>query len=130
MSVHQVMIATFGDWLRHRRELSEMRKLDRAEFNRIAADLQVAPDDLDAMVQQGPHAADELPLMLKALGIEEARLARTEPRLLRDMERVCALCCEKARCHRELAAGTAAAHHQEFCLNAPTIGELDPQATS
>src|SRR5436305_8645531 len=84
-----MLIDVFADWLKHRRELSEIRQMDRTDFDRIASDLRVSPGDLDTLVRQGPHAADELPKLLKALGIDEAALARTEPMVLRDMERVC-----------------------------------------
>jgi hypothetical protein len=126
----QFLISTFADWLKHRRELSEIRQMDRADFERIAEDLRVSPAELDEMVRHGPHAADELPVMLKALGIDEHRLARTEPMLLRDMERVCALCRDKAKCDRDLIAGTAAAHYEDYCLNAPTIDQLDKTVTT
>ena len=98
----QFLIDTFAQWLRHRRELSELRQLDRDDFERIAMDLQVTPADLDELIRHGEHAADELPRMLKALGIDEAALSRTEPLVLRDMERVCAMCKDKIRCHRDL----------------------------
>ncbi len=118
------LIDTFAAWLKHRRELNEMRQMDRTDFDRIANDLRVSATDLDAMVHLGPHAADELPQMLKALGIDEAALARAQPLVLRDMERVCARCRDKARCHRELADGTAPEHYKDYCLNAPTIETL------
>jgi uncharacterized protein YjiS (DUF1127 family) len=126
----EFLIDTFAAWLKHRRELNELHHMDRGDIDRIASDLRVTPDDLDELVRQGPHAADELPKMLKALGIDEAALARTQPLVLRDMERVCALCLHKRRCDRDLAAGTAAAHYEEYCLNAPTIDQLEPAATA
>ena len=125
----ELLINTFGDWLKHRRELSEIRQMDRSDFDRIASDLRVSPTDLDELVRQGPHAADELPKLLKALGIDEADLARTQPLVLRDMERVCALCHNKRQCDRDLAAGTSAEHYEGYCLNAPTI-ELLSQPVS
>lgn len=124
----QLLIDTFADWLKHRRELSELRQMDRADFDRIADDLLVSPGELDQLVRHGPHAADELPLMLKALGIDARKLARIEPMLLRDMERVCAMCNQKTRCDRDLIAGTAADHYEGYCLNAPTINRLDKTA--
>lgn len=125
----QLLIDTFADWLKHRRELNELRQMDRTDFDRIAEDLRVSPNDLDELVRRGPHAADELPVMLRALGIDADKLARTEPMLLRDMERVCALCSHKAQCDRDLIAGTAAEHYEGYCLNAPTIDRLDKTAT-
>jgi uncharacterized protein YjiS (DUF1127 family) len=125
----QLLIGTFADWLRHRRELSELRQMDRADFDRIADDLLISPGDLDELVRRGPHAADELPAMLRALGIDAHKLARTEPMLLRDMERVCAMCKQKTRCDRDLIAGTAAEHYEGYCLNAAAIDRLDSTAT-
>jgi len=123
----EMLIDIFGDWLKHRRELSEIRQMDRADFERIASELRVSPGELDTLVRQGPHAADELPKLLKALGIDQTDLARTEPMVLRDMERVCALCHDKRQCDRDLAAGTSAEHYAGYCLNATTINALARQ---
>lgn len=123
-TVVEQLTHTFGDWLKHRQELNEMRQLDTAEFDRIASDLRVSPADLNELVRQGPHAADELPKLLEALGIDQNDLARIEPMVLHDMERVCALCAHKRECDRDLAAGTSAEHYKGYCLNAPTIEQL------
>jgi transcriptional regulator with XRE-family HTH domain len=126
----ELLINVFGDWLKHRRELKEMREMDAANFGHIASELRMSPAELQALVHRGSHAADELPKMLKALGIDQEALLRTEPLVLRDMERVCALCNHKHQCDRELAAGTAPAHYEEFCNNASTIDGLGPRAQS
>ena len=118
------LIGGFADWLKHHRELDEIRRIDGVEFDRIAADLGIAPGELDQLVRCDPHASEELPLLLKALGIDEAKLDRTEPLALRDMLRVCALCTHKIECDRDLAAGSAAEHYQSYCPNAPSIAEL------
>lgn len=124
------VIDTFGEWLKHRRELKEMREIDAANFSQIASDLRMSSSDLEALVRHGPHAADELPKMLAALGIDQDDLARAEPLVLRDMERVCSLCSHKRQCDRDLIAGTAAAHYQEYCGNAGTIDGLGQRAGS
>jgi transcriptional regulator with XRE-family HTH domain len=126
--VVEMLTSTFSDWLKHRRELNEMRQLDTSEFDRIASELRVSPGDLNELVRQGPHAADELPKMLKVLGIDEEALTRSQPLVLRDMERVCALCHHKAQCDRDLADGTAAEHYEGYCPNAPTIDVLGQPA--
>ena len=118
------VVDIFGEWLKHRRGLREMREMDAANLGQIASELRMTSADLEALVRQGPHAADELPMMLTALGVDQEALARTEPLVLRDMERVCSLCNHKRQCDRDLAAGTAAAHYEEYCGNAPTIDGL------
>jgi hypothetical protein len=129
LSVVERLTRTFGDWLKHRQELSEIRQLNTAEFDRIANELLVSPADLNELVRQGPHAADELSQLLKALGINEEELARVEPMVLHDMERVCALCQDKRECDRDLAAGTSSEHYQGYCPNAPTIAQLGETTT-
>ena len=42
-SVVERLTHAFGDWLKHRQELNEMRQLNTAEFDRIAGDLRVSP---------------------------------------------------------------------------------------
>ena len=118
------LMNTFSDWFKHRRELSEMRQLNVTEFDRIANDLRLSPADLDELVRHGPHAADELPRLLEALGTSAQDLARIEPMVVHDMERVCALCAHKRQCERDLASGTSAERYPEYCLNAPTIADL------
>jgi hypothetical protein len=117
-------INLFGDWLKHRQELRELREMNCSDFARIAHELCVTPAELDMCIRQGPHASDQLPRLLKSLGIDEATLSRTQPLLQRDMVRVCASCQQKARCDHDLDAGTAAADHEEYCPNAPTIAGL------
>src|SRR5258708_6502812 len=90
--VVSLVVDIFGEWLKHRRELKEMREMDAANFSRIAGELRMSSADLEALVRQGPHAADELPKMLQSLGHDPDDLARTEPLVLPDMERVCSLC--------------------------------------
>ncbi len=120
----QGLIECFGDWLKHHRELSEMRRLDRTDFDRIASDLRIVPDDLEELVRHGHHAADELPKMLEQLGIDAERLEQAQPLLLRDMERVCSLCHQKGQCDRDLANGTAAENYYDYCDNASTLESL------
>ena len=122
-------INVFGDWLKHRQEMRELRDMNSGDFVRIARDLCVSPAELDAVVRQGPHASDELPRLLKSLGIDEASLSRTQPVLQRDMVRVCASCRQKARCNYDLDEGTSAQHYEEYCPNALAIEELDQKAS-
>lgn len=117
------VIDLFADWLKQRRELSELREFaaDPGELERVARELKVTPADLERLVRQGAQSANALAYTLTALGIDETALWRAQPALLRDMERVCSFCTHKRRCHEELAAGTAAANYVEYCENAETM---------
>ena len=123
--VVDMLIDMFGNWLRARRDVSELREIDSGEFARIAHELGLSPDNLDAFVRKGPHAADELPQLLEALGIDRNAIARTQPLVLRDMERVCSLCAHKRQCDHDLAAGSSPQHYGEYCCNSQTIDGLE-----
>src|SRR5690348_8974024 len=119
-----MLIETFASWLKRRRELNEMHQMDRSGFDAIAGDLRVSSGELDTLVQEAPHAADELSFLLRALGIDEASLVRTAPLVLRDLQRVCTLCHHKRQCDRDLIAGTSAEHYRGYCPTGPMIDVL------
>jgi hypothetical protein len=122
--VVESVIDIFARWLKHWREIAESCGCDSEEYARIARDLNVSPGELDSLVRRGSHAADELPKMLAALHIDRKAVARVEPMVMRDLERVCSLCEQKRRCDHELAATTAAAHYADYCPNASTLKTL------
>jgi hypothetical protein len=45
--------------------------------------------------------------------------------VMRDMERVCAVCPAAARCGRDLRVGHARWTYREYCANSPTIEALE-----
>ena len=71
-----------------------------------------------------PNRADQMPRLLEALGISALDVARVEPIVGANLERVCALCESKRECNRDLASGASPEHYQEYCLNAPRIAQL------
>jgi hemerythrin-like domain-containing protein len=83
------IINLFGDWLKQRRALNELKEfaIGPGELERVARELNVTPTDLEMPMRQGSQSANELSYMLTALGIDEARLWRAEPALLRDIDR-------------------------------------------
>jgi len=89
-----------------------------------------AQSSLRITINTFADAADELPLLLKALGIDEAALERTHLLVLRDMARVCTLCRHKARCDMDLADGTSAEYFSSYCPNEPTIKQLERTAAA
>ena len=61
---------------------------------------------------------------LRALGVDAKKLAKDDPVVMRDLQRLCISCGDKSRCRHELEAGTAASHYHEFCPNAVTFDAL------
>ena len=122
--VVESLIDLFARWLQHRRDIADRCACDATEYALIARDLGLSPSELDQLVRRGPRAADELPKMMAVLGLDAKAIARAQPLVVRDLQRVCALCEQKKQCDRDLAAGTAAQHYKEYCLNASTFASL------
>jgi hypothetical protein len=89
------LIERLGDWLIQRRQLNELGALDSGEFRRMAHELGLAPSDLDTIVRKGVNGAEELPQMLRALGFDEAAIARIQPPDMMEMRHACASCAHK-----------------------------------
>jgi len=90
----------------------------------IARDIGVSPEELRFAASKGPHAADELPKLLRALGVDPQKLASDDPAIMRSLERICISCGHKNQCQHDLAAGTAASHYRDYCPNAMSLDAL------
>ena len=53
-----------------------------------------------------------------------AQLARGEPQVLRDLERVCTLCGKKRKCEHDLMIHPSHPAWTQYCPNAPTLSAL------
>jgi hypothetical protein len=76
------------------------------------------------LAAKGSGSADILKKMLIALSVDPQALAKADPAVMRDLQRLCILCSHKGRRRHELARGTAAEHFREFCPNAYTLDAL------
>jgi len=121
------MFQTLADWLKRRRERAELDALDADERNRVAHDLGVSTAELDFLVQES-HDPIQLPRMLAALGIDEARLLHAQPAMMRDMQRVCSLCGLADACSHMITDGVAGQTYPVFCPNADTLKALAAKA--
>ena len=123
----EAALDTVADWVnrfRHHTGQSALGQCDPREVGRIAADLGIGATELRNLAEAKPGSADLLKGMLPALGIDPARLAETDPLVMRDLQRLCVTCRNKNRCRRELDDFSASEHYHEFCPNAVTLDAL------
>jgi hypothetical protein len=106
------------------RELREIELMGDEGVKAIARDCGIEPRSLAELIRLGPNAADELPLLMKALNIDPDAVHFEEPSLYRNLRQSCALCVEKDACQHALKDGTASEEYQHFCHNADTLSEL------
>jgi hypothetical protein len=120
--------AAIANWVKQYRRAvglrGELADCPPEEVARMARDIGVSPQELKLFVNKGPQAADELPRLLLALGVDPQKLAANDPDAMRDLQRLCITCGEKNQCRHDLAAGTAAAHYRDYCPNAISIAAL------
>ena len=90
----------------------------------IARDIGMSPNELIYVANKGPHAADELPRLLRALGVDPQKLKTIDPALRRSLQRICISCSNKNQCQHNLAMGTASDNYRDYCPNAMSLDEL------
>lgn len=126
------VVNAIADWVNKYRSLhgkhNEFGECSPDEVMRIAADIGVPPAELRALAAKGPDAANLLEKMLIKLCVDPAQLAKSNPAVMRDLQRLCVACGQKERCLHELKEGTAAEHYREFCPNAFTLDALFKQS--
>ena len=95
---HSVFSA-IASWVNKYREAvsvrAEFANCGADEVANIARDVGVSPEELLCFTNKGPHAADELSRLLRALGIDPLKLRSADPTLMRSLERVCITCGHK-----------------------------------
>ena len=123
-----IVLSAISNWVNKYRQLTavdnEFGYCTHDDVRQIAKDLGVPPTELRALASKGPGAADLLQKMLIALSVDPEALAKANPAVMRDLQRLCITCSHKGRCEHELAQGTAGEHYHEFCPNAFTLDAL------
>ena len=73
------------------------------EVMQTAKDLGVAPNQMRELMNKGPGAADLLQKLLVALHVDPQEIAKANPAVMRDLQRLCITCANKKQCAHELA---------------------------
>jgi hypothetical protein len=111
-------LARLRTWWQHHNELEGM---DRAELDRIAADLGMTAHDLGDLVARGPDAAALLQQRMTALGLSRSDVERAASGLMRDLERTCTCCDHKGVCEKDLANRPQDRAWKSYCPNAISL---------
>lgn len=122
------LVSRFMGWVARSWEASSeadaIAALDADTIRQIAGDCGIAPDQLIALAKAGPGAADEMIEMMKALNIDPMEVSMCHPHQFRDMQVNCSSCASKGRCRRDLAAGQAALHVNDYCNNSDHLAAM------
>ncbi len=115
-------IKSFAEWCR--RLFAAPVMLDEVETAQIAADVGLSVADLNRVVEMGPHAADPMVPRLAAMGLDPNEVARVEPAVFHDLQRVCSFCDDKRQCQHELRRDPDGTEWKTYCPNMPTFEAL------
>lgn len=105
-------------------EAEMIASLDEGAIQSIAHDCGISPDQLIELAKAGPHAADEMIRMMKALNIDPAEIELRLRNQFRDMQITCAHCSHKGECRKDLVSGAAAENFAHYCGNADELNAL------
>jgi hypothetical protein len=122
------LLGAIAGWVNHYRQQAGLRddfgQCDPAEVRQIASDLNIPEAELRVLASKGPGSADNLQKMLLALKVDPASLTKSDPTVMRDLQRLCVNCGHKQECAHELDVGSAASHFHDFCPNSYTLDAL------
>lgn len=114
-----VMAQWWRDWT------GGLVRRDADETARMARDLNVTSFELDRLARLGPHAADLMEVRMAQLDLDRDEVARLEPGVLQDLQRVCSFCNSHKRCARDVARDPADTTWKSYCPNIDTFDALD-----
>jgi len=115
------LIARWRAWWQHH---DEFRNFDRSELDRVAGEFGMTGHELETLVAKGPHAADLLYERMHAQGITRADVERIASGLMRDLEKNCACCGDKAECRKDLAQHPHDSAWKAYCPNVVALESL------
>ena len=113
-------------WSVAREEAYELQCAGAVEVERIAQELGLSPFELQQLINH-PDDRELLRDRMAVLHLDPAALAQSDAAMLRDMQRICALCGVRHRCARDLAEqgrDPAWQDWQDYCPNATTLSAL------
>jgi len=103
---------------------------DDYEDARIARELGIGVGELHELVRRGRNSANLLTRRMAALHLDANALARSDGVLLRDLQRVCAVCESKGRCLRDLDRDPNDPAWEDYCPNEGPLNALRACASS
>lgn len=115
-------------WWHHWREtdndVAELEHYNRGEAARVAREMSLTVAELHSLVSRGADAADLLYRRMADLGLRRSEVTRSEPAVMRDLQKNCSLCESKAQCRYDFARNADPQAWHAYCPNDSTIRAL------
>jgi len=104
---------------------SEFKYCDEGDIARVAHDAGVTTGELRELARHSSQSADLLLERMAALDLDQTEVAKIEPHVFRDLQRVCTMCESQGRCQRDLSRNPNDPVWKSYCPNAATLTELN-----
>ena len=117
----QTIAEAWRNWRERRHDIVEFDRADVTDVSEIARDLGLSASELRTLVGCGKNSAELLERRLQTLGFEPSHI---EPSVMRDLQRCCSQCHDKALCAHELEDKPKGASWPSYCPNDQTIHVL------
>ena len=122
------IFGAIGNWWRNWRQqqaaITEINGLAEPELTRVAQDAGLNGPQLRTLAGRWPASAGLLSQRLEALRLDQATIAKNEPAVLRDLQRVCGQCPADGQCAHDLDRDPDDRAWRDYCPNVPTLDAL------
>jgi len=110
-----------------RGSLAQLGQCGPDEIERIAHDLSITSGELRTLARNGVDSARLLYRRMADLGLKPDKVTRAEPKVMRDLQKLCTMCASKARCAHDFARSADSSAWQAYCPNDDTLNALQAQ---
>jgi hypothetical protein len=117
------------NWKTTRTNLVALDCCGANEAGRIAHDLGICVRQLRALAGRWPDSGDLLNRRLAGLELDPAKIRRTEPQVLQDLQRVCTMCGSSRAWEHDLAKNPSDPAWREYCPNTIMLDALVTERT-
>jgi hypothetical protein len=112
------------NWARRRRTMADLDCCGPSGVEQLAHDVGLGRREICTLAGKWPGSADLLLRRMRGVDLKRNEIARVEPQVLRDLERVCTLCASKRKCRHDLAKDPGDPVWREYCPNTMTLNAL------
>jgi len=104
---------------------SEFKYCDEGDIARVAHEAGVTTGELRELARHNSRSADLLLKRMAALDLDQTEVAKIEPHVFRDLQRVCTVCESHGRCQHDLNRDPNDPAWKSYCPNVETLMDLD-----
>ena len=124
----ETILGAIGNWWRNWRQqraaVTEINGLAGSELARVAQDVGLNAPQLRTLAGKWPESVGLLSQRLEALQLDEGSIGKSEPAVLRDLQRVCGHCQAEGQCASDLYRDPGDRAWRDYCPNVVTLDAL------